>query len=332
MTTDHYQQPDGFQWGHFKNSKGADIRYGHVAAKGESRGALIVLPGFRESIEKYFEVAREMTAEGLDVWVMDWRGQGGSERYIKDHPQKAHHEGYDEQIDTLRQFVDTVVSGSGKPLLMMAHSMGAHLGLRYLKEHPGKVDAAMLTAPMLDVSTGALPKKLARQMTKFAKAGGYLDKYIPGAGDWDEKKHAFKDNFVTSDPARYEAAFDITRKNDSLKIGEATYGWVYHTFQSIDVLNKEEYLKSIATPILMQISGDDKIVERAAQDRAVKLLQSCRVVELPEARHEIWSERDVLRRQWLDKVKDFIGERLKLAGPSPKKPKRHTPPPAAFRP
>jgi lysophospholipase len=70
----------------------------------------------------------------------------------------------------------------------------------------------------------------------------------------------------------------------------------------------------------MEVSGDEKIVDRPAQDRAVTLLPNVRKVEIAGAKHEIWMERDALRNQWLEKVDDFIAERLLAQNPAPKKP------------
>lgn len=47
-------------------------------------------------------------------------------------------------------------------------------------------------------------------------------------------------------------------------VGDPTYGWLYHTLNSTDVLNQESYLKAIKTPILMQISGEDRVVMKTA--------------------------------------------------------------------
>lgn len=318
-----FQEPKDFEWGSFKNAKGADIRFGHLKSEtGKARGTLVVAPGFRECIEKYFEVIREMASKGYDVWIMDWRGQGGSERYIKGS-QKAHHEGYEEQIETLHRFATTVVQKSEGPLMLLAHSMGAHIGLRCLKEHEGVFDSAMISSPMLDIQTGTLPKPLARQMAKFAKAGNYLDKYIPGGGDWTEEKHVFQDNTVTSDPERFKVIKEIYGDSEDLRIGDATYGWVFHTFASIDILNQEDYLKSIKTPVLMQVSDDDKIVVTGAQLRAASLMPNCEKVEIRGAKHEIWMERDALRDVWKEKVDAFMEDRVKKAAPDPKKPKPH---------
>ncbi|MBI1214478.1 MAG: alpha/beta fold hydrolase [Alphaproteobacteria bacterium] len=323
-----FTEPKDFEWGHFKNAKGADIRYGSLKAEGESKGTLVILQGFRENIEKYFELVREMHDKGFDVYLMDWRGQGGSERYIKANPQKAHSEGYDENLETLDQFMTTIVDTSGtkggsapaKPLIMMAHSMGAHLGLRYLHDHEGVFDSAVLSAPMMDIVTGGLPRPLARQMAKFAKAGNYLEKYIPGGADWNDAADKFDGNQVTHDPDRFEAAKQVLRDKPELQIGDPTYGWVYHAFSSVDILNDEAYLSAIKTPVLMGIAGQDKVVDRPAQERACGILPNCEKIDVPGARHELWMERDDLRKMWTDKVESFLDKRLKAQGPAPKKP------------
>lgn len=329
MTKNLMKEPDGFKWGHFNNAKGADIRYGHVKADGECKGTVVLLTGFRESIEKYFETANELKAQGYDIWMMDWRGQGGSERYLPGTPQKMHHEGYQEQLDTLHQFTQNVVDKSpAGPMVMMAHSMGAHIGLRYLHDHADVFDSAVLTAPMVDIATGSLPKPLARQMAKFAKAGNYLDKYVPGGSDWMDEKNTFTGNAKTSDPDRFQAYSDFLKANEDLKTGDPTYGWVYETFQSIDILSQEDYLREIKTPILMEISGKEAIVDKAAQERAAGLLPNCTRVDVPESLHEIWHERDELRKPWLAKVTGFLAQNIHpAAGPKPKKPDPSAPRP-----
>ncbi len=103
-----FSAPDGLTWGTFKNNAGADIRYSHTLPVGEPKGAIVIVGGFREPSEKYFEVAREKLAEGFEVYTMDWRGAGGSARYLAD-PMKSHSNGFDEQIDTLHTFTQDVI-------------------------------------------------------------------------------------------------------------------------------------------------------------------------------------------------------------------------------
>jgi len=323
MLPSNFQEPAGFQWGTFKDAQGASIRHGALMPAGAVKGTVVIATGFRECIEKYFEVIRDYAARGFAVHIMDWRGQGGSDRYLKENPQKMYSEGYGEHIATLHQFATTIVQKSPGPLILSAHSMGAHIGLRYLREHDGVFDSAILTAPMVDVMTSGVPKPLARQMARFAKAGGILKKYTPGGVDWYEGYDVFQGNAKTSDPARFGVLPDIFGQKPELRMGDTTYGWAYHTFQSIDILRDESYLRAIRTPILLQVSGKDTVVDNAATDRACKFLPNCTRVDVAEAKHEIWMERDALRNPWLARVTQFLEARVNPPAPPPKKPKQN---------
>lgn len=323
MLPDKFTEPTGFQWGTFTNAAGGKIRYGSIQPEGTPKGTLVIAPGFREPIEKYFETIRDMTARGFAVWILDWHGQAGSDRLLKNAPMKMHSIGYDNHIETLNHFATKVVTNSNGPLMVMGHSMGGHIALRYLKEHPGVFDSAILTAPMVDVVTPVW-KFLARKLVQFAKLGGNLEKYSPGSGDW--KPEPFEGNRKSSDPVRFNVLNEILSTKPSLQMGDETYGWVYHTFQSIDVLKNEAYLRDIKTPVLMEISGNDGIVDVSGEQRAASLLPNCTKVDLPSAKHEIWMERDELRNQWLKSLDTFLEARLNAPANTPKKPKQNKPP------
>lgn len=315
-----FEEPDGFTWGHFKAGiSGANIRYGSLQPSGTPKGTIIATPGFREPIEKYFEYARDMTARGFAVHLMDWHGQGGSDRFLKDNPQKMYSKGYDEHIATLHQFATVVVPKPAAPLILSAHSMGAHIGLRYLKEHEGVFDSAIFTSPMCDILTPGYPRKVAEAMARGAKIGHFLGRYVPKAGDWSESETVFETNKLTSDPVRHAVLAEIYKRKPELKSGEATFGWVFYTFKSVKILNDENYLKSIKTPVLIGISGNDLLVDKTATERACGLMPNCIRMDFPTAKHEIWMESDSVRDPWLTRVSDFLAERVNKFAPQPKK-------------
>lgn len=314
-----FQEPASFKWGHFTNADGASIRYGSLQPEGTPKGTIVLTSGFREATEKYFEVIRDMAEQGYAVWMMDWRGQGGSDRYIKDNPQKMYSEGYDKSIADLHQFATGVVKKSDGPLIMMSHSMGGHIGLRYLKEHDGVFDSAVFTAPMLDIVTPGYPRKVVQLLTKAARVGRFLGDYVPTAGDWHLEP--FETNKLTSDPERYMVLPAIYKEKPELIMGEPTYGWLLHTLVSIDALQKEDYLKSIKTPVLIGVAGKDEVVSIAAEDRACKLIPNCIRVDVPEAKHEIWMERDSMRGPWIKRVFEFLDERTRQHKLQPKNPR-----------
>ena len=111
MLPPKFQEPADFKWGTFTDAGGANIRYGSLQPKETPKGTIVLAPGFREPIEKYFEVMRDMTDRGFAVWMLDWHGQGGSDRFLP-NPQKMHSEGYDEHIVTLHQFTQKIVKKS----------------------------------------------------------------------------------------------------------------------------------------------------------------------------------------------------------------------------
>ena len=335
---ERWNKPDDFQWGKFKNDDGANLRYGHVSPKDKDsiKGTMIILPGFRETAEKYFETIHDFLDKGYDIWIMDWRGQGGSDRYLPNEPQKAHCESFDAHVRDLKDFIDKVVKyDKDKPLIANAHSMGAHITLRYLHDNKDKFDAAILNAPMFDVHTGALPSNASKLIAKHAVNSGKATKYVPGGKDW--KESYFKGNKYTTSPTRFKLTGNIYRNNPHLQLGDATYGWLNEAYKSMDILNDEDYLKEIDTPILMATPMQDEIVNVPAQERAAKLLPKCEIVPINGAKHELWMEGNDIRDSFLKKCDKFLRtfeRKKKLAKNFDKNAKRQNKkdvPPSAIR-
>ena len=61
---------------------------------------------------------------------------------------------------------------SDAPPFVLAHSMGAHILLRTLHDRPQAFRAAVLTAPMIAVSTRGYPGWLARIVTALYSGSG----------------------------------------------------------------------------------------------------------------------------------------------------------------
>ena len=66
----------------FAQVDGMRVRLGHARPHGRPRGTVLVLPGRAEFIEKYRETLADLTSAGFAVVTLDWRGQGGSDRFI----------------------------------------------------------------------------------------------------------------------------------------------------------------------------------------------------------------------------------------------------------
>src|SRR5438445_13501933 len=76
--------PDGAVTGMLKTPDGVSIRFARWPPPPGRKGTVCIFNGRTEFIEKYFEVARELHARGFAVATLDWRGQGLSERLLRE--------------------------------------------------------------------------------------------------------------------------------------------------------------------------------------------------------------------------------------------------------
>jgi lysophospholipase len=270
------------------------LRYGIWQSPNEKqKGSVILLSGRSEFLEKYSETIGELNQKGFDVYSFDWRGQGLSSRMLANR-QKGFIDNYNVYLNDLFLFFDTIVKpGCVHPIIIIAHSMGGHIALRFLHDHPGTVDMAILTAPMIDIFRTNLSRWFIKQVTRIAVKTGFNHAYTIGAGDYTDGK--FNGNNLTSDPVRFTDAINAIKKNPDLALGGVTYGWLSATFASIAILNEPGYAAKITTPILMMSAGEDKIVSVKAQKKICASLPNCRFVEIAGARHEIFKETDAVR-------------------------------------
>ena len=111
------------------------------------RGTVLLLPGRTEFIEKYADLILLLTQKGFAVAILDWRGQGLSDRIAPD-PRMGHvgrFSDYQLDIDALLTWLKH--EGIAAPHVMFAHSMGGLIGLRSLYRDLG-LKAAVFSAPM----------------------------------------------------------------------------------------------------------------------------------------------------------------------------------------
>src|SRR5436309_13416036 len=75
--------PDGAVSGILKTPDGVALRFARWAPPPGRRGTVCLFQGRAEFIEKYFETVRDLRSRGFAVATLDWRGQGLSERALR---------------------------------------------------------------------------------------------------------------------------------------------------------------------------------------------------------------------------------------------------------
>jgi lysophospholipase len=306
-----FREPSGWRWATFRNVAGATIRHGAIDPAGPTRATIVGVPGFGGFAEQWFELVRDLTARGYAVRLMDWRGQGGSEHYLA-NTHKYHAQGYDKDVADLQQFVSEIVQPEGpRPLLLLGHSMGGHLGLRHLATHPGVFRGAFLTAPLLGVKTVKQAPGVVARVARLMNLIGFGRRYIPGHADWFFRPHyTVEDSNLSHDPLRYRVAQLYYQLKPELRIGGATWAWLDHTFRSVAWINRGDVLRRITTPVFIVQAGLDHLVDNRSQDRAVQLMANAELLALPGAKHDILMEADNIRLPLLSAFDRFAARAL----------------------
>jgi len=209
---------------------GATLRAARFPAAPDvpAKGVCVLLNGQTEFIEKYFETIDELRGRGFAVATMDWRGQGGSTRMTEDSRKSfiGDFREYDEDLDTLMNWVVQPMLTDGRKPVALAHSLGAHNLLRALCRRPGAFQACALSAPMIAISFRGQREFLVRAVTGYHMWRGKRADWVWGMEARDPHKVSFATQLVTSDPQRFERTQSLLREHPDLRLAGATWGWL----------------------------------------------------------------------------------------------------------
>ena len=316
-----FREPKGFVWGSLATRDGARLRWGHLPAK-EPRAECVMVGGFAECIEKYFETIGDLAARGFSVWCLDWRGQGGSTR-PKRLPARPRPRRFARDASDLAWFTEQLTTAR-RPRLLIGHSMGGATALLCLQRYPRLFEVAILSAPMLGIRTAGLPPTLVRCMTGLARATGLGICFIPGARRWTPDRTPTPEaSRVSNDPERCRLQYAWFSACTALRVDAPTWGWLDTALRLVDRTAKKKFLAGIDTPILLASAGIETFLRPEAHCRAAQLLPDCTLVEFPESKHEPFLERDAIRDRWFAAIDRFIAERLSPnVSAAPEKPGR----------
>lgn len=266
------------------------------------RATALVLTGRAEYVEKYAEVAHDLTARGFAVRSFDWRGQGLSSRLLPD-PTRGHLDSVESLTGDLEAVIREWVPAD-RPCLILAHSMGGHVVLRWLAdrtEMPERLRGVAVTAPLLDVEMPGVPPGLLRRGAALTVRAGLGDQHPPGHRQVLRRARTFEGNKVTSDADRFALHKACEAANPALRLGGITWGWLDAFLTSIQHLQEPGRLERITVPVLLGLAGRDAIVDKQAIEEAARRIPDAWLVRYPDALHEILMERDSIRSAfWQD--------------------------------
>jgi lysophospholipase len=272
----------------------------------KTRGVCVLLHGQTEFIEKYSEVIGELQARGFCVATFDWRGQGMSSRALADR-RKSHVKDFSEYDEDLATFLKDVVAPLGcPPPLALAHSMGGHILLRTLHDKPDIFKAAVLSAPMIDVSTRGYPRWFASGITALMNGIGRSEDWVLGMEGRDPLAMKFEDNLVTSDRRRFARQQALIAQQPEIRLAGPTWGWLKAASRSMAMVMAPGYAEAIQTPVLLCGAGKDRIVLTPPAEAFAKRLPHGTYAGFDDAEHEILMENDAIRERFWKAFDAFV--------------------------
>ncbi len=322
LSQPRFQPIENWDWS-YRELSGIKIRYGLPRTRKAYRAITVIIGGLGDFGEQYFELSQDLDNRGIKPIIIDLPGQGGSGRYLK-NPHKRHSAGFDELLRDLSILIDEVALSAAidiennhlrLPALMMGHSLGGHLALRYLAEYNktsrGQTifSAAALTAPMVRIKiVEKIPKLLRFGLIKLLALNP--TSYVPGGCDWSEQyreRSGLKGIFSQDEErAALQKAFFAHPEYGHLAIGSPTNKWLNDAVKSCKILTRKNYLEQIKTPVFIGIAGDDQLISNIAIREVASRIERCELLEIKGAQHEILMEKDEYRSAFLDRFFTFI--------------------------
>lgn len=267
-----------------------------------ARGTVVIIGGRGDFFERYFETMHDLMDRGFAVASLDLRGQGGSQRLLKDI-YRAPVKSFADFEEDVRAFMeDVVIPGCPPPYVALGHSTGGHVLLQVLRRRDW-FRKAVLAAPLVDVIYGPWPRPVAAFLVNMATVFGLGAVYLPGVMKHPMGREHFPGNPLTSDERRWNRDSETLEIAPHLGLGGPTFSWLRAARRSIASLAS---MKRPKAPVLVIAAGMDRVVSNDAIMHLAQRVPGITLVIIPEARHEILTECDAVRRQFLAAFDSFV--------------------------
>ena len=284
---------------------GVNLRFARWAPPPGRKGTVVLLQGRAEFIEKYFECVRDLRARGFAVATFDWRGQGLSDRALRDK-RKGYVRSFADYATDLETIMhEVVLPDCPPPYFCLAHSMGGAVAIRCCHDGSRWFERVVLSAPLIALTPGRylhIAAPMARILRFLGRGGGY----VPGGSGKPSDVENFLGNVLTSDPVRYARNAAILEAAPELGLGAPTIAWADAALRQMKRFADKGYASQIRQPFLLVAAGRDEVVSTPAIEVFGTNLLAGRHLILAGAKHEILQEQDQFRSQFWAAFDAFV--------------------------
>ena len=299
--------------GDFEGRDQVRIHYYYVLRK-DAQASIVFCHGYTEYFAKYHELFYYFSQAGYNVFFIEHRGFGHSQR-LCENIKMAYVDDFDDYVQDMHIFIRDVVrpilvkEKSGKsmekerhPIYLFAHSMGGCIGALTAEKYPDDFDGAVLSSPMFSVSWGGTAESVVMAMVKAEEVAGRLATYMPGQGDYEVGRRDFESSSGQS-KKRYDHFMEIRDKDPMCQVGGASFAWSGAAITAMERAIRCAGL--IKIPTVMFTAGKDTLVSIDGQEAFLKHNPAIRHIHYPESKHELFNSIDEIRIPYLRKVLAF---------------------------
>lgn len=288
--TPRFFAPEGWAWGYVGVGDKPVQRYGVGSTRRVPVAHIVIVPGYGETAEVWFETASDLISSGYTVWVLDRAGQGGSGRYVLPRD-LGHAPTFEPDIASLRELIRVVIRPPpDMPLILLTHDDGAVVALAAVRSGL-KVDGVIAGSPRL---ADPAPKRLLGAVRK-------PDAPPSGWTGWSRDAPDDLTRGRTHDVWRGKLRQAWMTANPDLRLAEASAGWN----KGFEIASRqlEAAGGQIRTAVLL-INPDERFGQLCPR------LPECRIETIAGARASLHLEADRWRDRWLDAVQTFVDGRI----------------------
>ena len=274
--------------GSFKSHDGQKIFYREYRAAKE-RARIVIAHGLAEHSGRYGNVIEWLFPDDISIWALDQRGHGQS------GGPRGHISSFDDYVSDLKGMLEIAKAGIGKNTrcFLLGHSMGGLISLMFALKHPDMIDGVIVSSPGLGMKVKVPGFK--------AFMGKVMSSIWPGlslSNELDSSKIS-RDKEVVN---KYD--------KDPLRHGKVSARWFTEFVGAMEEVHR--LAPSMKVPILMQIAGDDQLVDaEASKSFYEKHGVKDKTLHVYEGLyHEIYNELEPDRKKVLDDLENWIMARV----------------------
>lgn len=274
--------------GTFTGSDDVQIFYRRCAAQPE-RARMVIAHGLGEHSGRYGNVVSLLMEAGVSAWMPDHRGHGRS------GGKRGHVRHFMQYVTDLRIMMDRTRQDmpADMPCFLFGHSLGGLIALFFAQQFPDLVDGLVISSPALGmVIEVPAVKKI---------AGRVMSSVYPGLSMGNELDAAK----ISHDPEVVRAY-----ENDPLVHDRVSARFFTEFMSAMETVN--QHASAIQAPLLLQLAGDDHLVNASASRRFFENLQiEDKTLHVYDGLyHEIYNETESKRQQVLQDLFAWLKDHI----------------------